>query len=118
MTIGKPYQELIEIGERIIADAQGAWQLAVEQKLGQKEHVEQQMKIIDDALTTHEKICEPLMAPRKTRTRHDGDCSIYASLCNGQVTDGICTCGYSHELIAGGDYSQVMSRERKEEEER
>ncbi len=31
------------------------------------------------------------------KKQHDGDCSIYSSLCNNRPEDGICTCGYYHE---------------------
>lgn len=48
------------------------------------------------------------------KDRHDGDCSYYASPCNGRAKDGVCTCGYSHELIINGDYSQEVSAERIE----
>jgi len=27
------------------------------------------------------------------KIKHDGDCTIYSSLCNGNPEDGICTCG-------------------------
>ena len=30
------------------------------------------------------------------REQHDGDCTIYSSLCNGRPEDGICTCGYGN----------------------
>lgn len=46
------------------------------------------------------------------KTRHDGDCSIYASLSNvGMQEAGVCTCGYGHQLIGKGDYSQMYSEE-------
>lgn len=46
------------------------------------------------------------------KTQHDGDCSIYASLDNVGVPEaGICTCGYGHQLMRTGDYSQVYSGE-------
>jgi len=32
------------------------------------------------------------------KTRHDGDCTIYASLVNEDMPEaGICTCGFGHE---------------------
>lgn len=43
--------------------------------------------------------------------RHDGDCSIYVSLDNNIPEAGICTCGYGHELVWHGDYSQIYSKE-------
>ena len=46
------------------------------------------------------------------KTRHDGDCSIYASLDNYGVPEaGICTCGYGHRLCGLGDDSQMYSEE-------
>jgi len=48
------------------------------------------------------------------KTRHDGDCTIYASLINGNPEDGICTCGYGHQLKRRGDYSEMYSKERLE----
>jgi len=47
------------------------------------------------------------------RTKHDGDCSIYASLDNYGVPEaGICTCGYGHqELGKTGDLSKLYSEE-------
>ena len=50
----------------------------------------------------------------KMKTQHDGDCSIYASLSNGNPEDGICMCGYGHQLMRKGDYSQMYSRELQE----
>ncbi len=35
----------------------------------------------------------------KMTTQHDGDCTIYASLHNDNLDDGICTCGYGHQEI-------------------
>ncbi len=48
-----------------------------------------------------------------TKTRHDGDCSIYASLDNYGVPEaGICTCGYGHqELWRTGNPSKLYSDE-------
>lgn len=42
---------------------------------------------------------------------HSGDCTIYASMCNGEPTDGICTCGYGLRKVRQGDWSQVYSKE-------
>lgn len=50
---------------------------------------------------------------RADRTRHDGDCTIYASLNNGRPYDGICTCGFGWQQIRKGDYSQIYSKERE-----
>lgn len=47
-------------------------------------------------------------------TKHEGDCTIYSSMINGRPTDGICTCGYSHQLTWDGDYSEMYSEERLE----
>jgi len=52
------------------------------------------------------------------KTRHDGDCSIYSSLMNGMPEDGICTCGYGHQLKRGGDLSEMYSEELLEKLER
>jgi len=46
------------------------------------------------------------------KTKHDGDCTIYSSLINGRPTDGICTCGYSHQLKYDGDLSEMYSEEK------
>lgn len=46
------------------------------------------------------------------QTKHDGDCTIYASLVNERPTDGICTCGYGLEQKRKSDYSQMYSEER------
>ena len=55
--------------------------------------------------------------PGEGRKHHDGDCMFYASLCNGNPTDGICTCGYAHDLLWNGDHAgyweQHISAERK-----
>ena len=48
------------------------------------------------------------------KTRHDGDCSIYAVLSNKRPEDGICTCGYGRQLAVGGDFSKMYSEELKE----
>lgn len=52
---------------------------------------------------------------RKLKTRHDGDCTIYASLVNGNPNDGICTCGYAHDCAAGDAdvYQQHMYSEER-----
>jgi len=47
------------------------------------------------------------------KTKHDGDCTIYASLDNENPEDGICTCGYGHQRR--GDESEMYSRELQEE---
>lgn len=38
--------------------------------------------------------------------RHDGDCTVYASLDNGNATDGICTCGFKLERIRNDDLTR------------
>ena len=48
------------------------------------------------------------------KTQHDGDCSIYGCLHNGKPEDGICTCGYGHQLMRTGDISEMYSEELKE----
>ena len=47
------------------------------------------------------------------KTKNDADCSIYSSLSNGNPEDGICTCGYGHQLVGKGrgDYSEMYSKE-------
>ncbi len=46
------------------------------------------------------------------RERHDGDCSIYASLSNmGMPEAGICTCGYGHEQQSQENYDEMYSPE-------
>lgn len=54
-------------------------------------------------------------AARPRVTRHDGDCTWYASLTNGSSMDGICTCGYGWTVFVdsgGVDQSQLYSQER------
>lgn len=48
------------------------------------------------------------------RTRHDGDCTIYASLVNQRAEDGICTCGFGWSRVRANDYSEMYSKERSE----
>lgn len=38
------------------------------------------------------------------KTKHDGDCSLFSSVKNGNLTDGICTCGFAHDLIGQGGF--------------
>lgn len=55
------------------------------------------------------------------KMQHDGDCTIYASLSNiGMPEAGICTCGYGHQRMRTGDYSEMYSGEleKKLENER
>jgi len=48
------------------------------------------------------------------KVRHDGDCTIYSALANGRPEDGICTCGYAHQLRGEtGDISAMYSEELK-----
>lgn len=54
---------------------------------------------------------EPVIDPAV----HDGDCTIYASLCNGEPWDGICTCGGGARRARrdGSDqYQHMLSPER------
>ena len=50
-----------------------------------------------------------------TRTKHYGDCTIYACLDNGRPEDGICTCGYGLDYLreTGGDTLHLYSDELK-----
>lgn len=50
-----------------------------------------------------------------TKTRHDGDCTIYASLDNiGMPEAGICTCGYGHQKNRqDGHQDEMYSQELK-----
>ena len=41
--------------------------------------------------------------------KHDGDCTIYAALCNGRPEDGICTCGFGRQQVFRGDRSEMYS---------
>jgi hypothetical protein len=43
--------------------------------------------------------------------RHSGDCTIYASMCNGTPTDGICTCGYGLRMSRKCDFQHQYSKE-------
>ena len=53
------------------------------------------------------------------KTGHAGDCTIYASLCNGNAYDGICTCGYGWQVVRkDGDESEMFSKERTEKKAR
>ena len=46
------------------------------------------------------------------KTRHDGDCSVYASLGNYDMPEaGICTCGYAHEQQFQGNHNEMYSEE-------
>ena len=45
--------------------------------------------------------------------KHDGDCTIFASILNNNPTDGICTCGYGLSLIRKLNGSQIFSDERR-----
>lgn len=44
--------------------------------------------------------------------KHSGDCTIYASMVNGEATDGICTCGYGLRQRDKGDLASMYSMER------
>jgi len=46
--------------------------------------------------------------------KHSGYCTIYASMSNGDPTDGICTCGYGLYKKYSSDYSELFSKEREE----
>ncbi len=50
-----------------------------------------------------------------TKTRHDGDCTFYSSIINGEPEDGICTCGYAHQEKLKGDdsYFELMVSEER-----
>ena len=46
-----------------------------------------------------------------SKTKHDGDCTFYSSIINGNPEDGICTCGYAHQEKLKGDdsYYRIMA---------
>ena len=46
------------------------------------------------------------------RTRHDGDCTIYAAM-HGRPYDGVCTCGYGWQRVRKNDYSEMYSAQRE-----
>lgn len=48
------------------------------------------------------------------KIKHDGDCTIYASLENGRPEDGICTCGYGRELVRQGNWEEMYSLDLQE----
>lgn len=48
------------------------------------------------------------------KTRHNGDCAIYASLVNERPEDGICTCGYGVQCMREGNDSEMYSKELEE----
>ena len=43
---------------------------------------------------------------------HAGDCTIYAALENGRLTDGVCTCGYGRQRWRENDVSCMFSEDR------
>lgn len=45
---------------------------------------------------------------------HAGDCSIFKSIENNEITDGICTCGYGSHCLSEGDPTKMYSLERLE----
>lgn len=48
------------------------------------------------------------------KIRHDGDCTIYASLINHSPECGICTCGYGWQRVREGDWSEMYSGDLEE----
>jgi len=44
---------------------------------------------------------------------HSGDCTIFATLNNGNPEDGICICGYGLEKMRQGDLSEMYSDEKQ-----
>ncbi len=57
-------------------------------------------------------IIEAAIRERAKRTKHSGDCSIYA--CRegtDKLEQGICCCGYGHQLTWDGDQSEMYSQE-------
>ncbi len=44
---------------------------------------------------------------------HDGDCTIYSALANGNLEDGICTCGYGRQCLREGNPGEMYSEERE-----
>lgn len=44
--------------------------------------------------------------------KHDGDCTIYSAIENGNATDGICTCGFGLQKKRHLDYTEMFSDER------
>lgn len=48
------------------------------------------------------------------KTKHDGDCTIYAVLDNGNPTDGICTCGYGADMRRKCNYDYIYSQELRD----
>jgi len=47
-------------------------------------------------------------------TKHDGDCTIYASLVNGSPECGICTCGSGWKEVRKGNWDHMYSDELEE----
>jgi len=45
------------------------------------------------------------------KTQHDGDCTIYSTLINGNPESGVCTCGYGLERLRMGNGSEMYSSE-------
>ena len=48
------------------------------------------------------------------KKRHDGDCTIYSCLHNGNPENGICTCGYGWQRVRKGNWDEMYSKELKE----
>jgi hypothetical protein len=63
------------------------------------------------SLTINLKCCWLFILNMAETNRHEGDCTIYSSLENGNPEDGICTCGYGFFLLGKGDYSAMYSGE-------
>ena len=50
----------------------------------------------------------------KDNSGHDGDCTVYSSMQNNHITDGICTCGYGHRQQTSESFAMdnMYSQER------
>ena len=60
--------------------------------------------------------CGGIVWPKfgKDNNGHDGDCTVYSSMQNNHITDGICTCGYGHRQQTSESFAMdnMYSQER------
>ena len=74
---------------------------------------------IDDMGVKIQEIIDELDKPYE-RTMHDGDCSIYACLCNETPDSGVCTCGFGawYRRNKAGSEQHLYSNELLEKMEK
>jgi len=67
---------------------------------------------VDAEVPAMAKIIEAAIRKAHIRTRHSGDCSIFA--CregSDELEQGICCCGFGHQRQWDGDHSEMYSKE-------